>query len=51
MLRSEGVVDVLVTCDDDNRASIGTIEANGGVLEDVITLPNGTCKRRYWIHG
>ena len=51
VLRSEGVVDVLVTCDDDNRASIGTIEANGGVLEDVITLPNGTCKRRYWIHG
>ena len=35
---------VLVTCDDDNLASIKTIESGGGVLEDV-----RSGKRRYWI--
>jgi predicted acetyltransferase len=43
-----GLERVLVTCDDDNVASIRTIESNGGVLEDV----RGTGaerKRRYWI--
>ena len=35
---------VLVTCDDDNLASIKTIESCGGVLEDV-----RSGKRRYWI--
>lgn len=39
-----GIDRVLVTCDDDNLASAGTIERNGGVFEDV---RNG--KRRYWI--
>ncbi len=39
-----GIEHVLVTCDVDNRASAATIEANGGVLEDV----RGR-ERRYWI--
>ena len=39
-----GIDRVLVTCEEDNDASRRTIEANGGVLEDV---RNG--KRRYWI--
>ena len=39
-----GLDRVLLTCDDDNLASAGTIERNGGVYEDT---RNG--KRRYWI--
>lgn len=39
-----GIDRALVTCHDDNLASIGTIESQGGVLEDV---RDG--KRRYWI--
>ena len=39
-----GIDRVLVTCDTDNLASARTIEAGGGVFEDV---RNG--KRRYWI--
>jgi predicted acetyltransferase len=39
-----GIDRVLVTCDEDNTASAGPIERNGGVHEDT---RNG--KRRYWI--
>jgi len=39
---------VLITCDDDNVASAGTIERNGGVLEDVRETEDGP-KRRYWV--
>jgi len=39
-----GIERVLVTCDEDNLPSAGTIERNGGVLEDV-----RAGKRRYWI--
>jgi predicted acetyltransferase len=45
-----GLKHVLVTCDDDNVGSIKTIEKNGGVLESVVTGPDGDQpKRRYWI--
>jgi len=45
-----GLERVLVTCDDDNVGSIKTIEKNGGVLESIVTGPDGdTLKRRYWI--
>ena len=45
-----GLKRVLVTCDDDNVGSIRTIEKNGGVLESIVTGPDGdTPKRRYWI--
>jgi predicted acetyltransferase len=41
---------VLVTCDEDNIASARTIEACGGVLENVVDDPDGgPRKRRYWI--
>lgn len=35
---------VLVTCDEDNVASLRTIESTGGILEDT-----RQGKRRYWI--
>ena len=48
--RTLGLERVLVTCDDDNVGSIKTIEKNGGVLERVVTGPDGdTPMRRYWI--
>lgn len=39
-----GIDPALVTCDDDNVASLRVIEACGGVLEDVRGV-----KRRYWV--
>lgn len=39
-----GIEQALVTCDEDNVASRGTIEGNGGTYEDT---RNG--KRRYWL--
>ncbi len=48
--RSLGIAPVLLTCDDDNVASIRTIEKNGGVLENVVTGPDLVKpKRSYWI--
>lgn len=44
-----GVPAVLVTCDDDNAASIRTIVANGGVLENTEMRSGEVPKRRYWI--
>ncbi len=43
-----GLPRVLITCDDSNVASARTIEANGGVLEDVRDTVLGRT-RRYWI--
>lgn len=48
-LRAAGVEEVLVTCADDNLASIGTIEACGGRLENVEISAEGRPTRRYWI--
>ena len=39
-----GIDPVLVTCDQDNIGSRRTIEANGGVLEDVRGV-----KLRFWV--
>jgi predicted acetyltransferase len=44
-----GLEKVLLTCDDDNIASIKIIEKNGGVLQDKIHQDNGELTRRYWI--
>lgn len=44
-----GIERALVTCDDDNPGSIGTIEACGGTLEDKRAREHGTLTRRYWI--
>lgn len=49
LLRARGISPVLVTCDDDNLASARVIEANGGVLEDVVPGVADMPKRRYWI--
>lgn len=49
-LAALGVDRVLITCDDGNHASAGTIEKAGGVLEDIRpTASGGPPKRRYWI--
>jgi predicted acetyltransferase len=42
--RELGITRALLTCDEDNAGSRGTIERNGGVYED---SRNG--KRRYWL--
>jgi len=45
-----GLDQLLVTCHDDNPASARVIEANGGVLEDVVDdIFGGGPLRRYWI--
>jgi predicted acetyltransferase len=45
-----GLQRALLTCEDGNIASIKTIEANNGVLENVITVATDQpLKRRYWI--
>jgi predicted acetyltransferase len=49
MARSLGVAEVLLTCDDDNVASIKVIERHGGQLHDIRPGSNGIPKRRYWI--
>ena len=48
--RDVGLERVLVTCSDDNVASVRTIERAGGVLQDVVAHPRtGEPNRRYWI--
>jgi predicted acetyltransferase len=48
--RSIGIDRVLVTCDDDNAASIAVIDANGGKLDAVRPATADTpAHRRYWI--
>ncbi len=45
-----GIKQALVTCDDDNIASVKTIEGCGGILENKLDLGAGKAlKRRYWI--
>lgn len=44
-----GIDRVLVTCDEDNAASIATIERCGGELEGVVPTEHGPPKRRYWV--
>ncbi|MDH3660942.1 MAG: GNAT family N-acetyltransferase [Alphaproteobacteria bacterium] len=50
ILRDHGIKRALVTCYDHNVGSAKIIEANGGVLENLIDDPRGGGKsRRYWI--
>jgi len=46
--RAGGVERALVTCDDGNVGSWKAIEANGGVLENIVEV-DGAPLRRYWI--
>lgn len=43
-----GIENVLVTCSKDNIASVKTILANGGILENEVII-DGKEKQRYWI--
>ena len=45
-----GLEKVLLTCDNDNIASIKSIERNGGVLENKIRHKTEVLTRRYWIN-
>ena len=50
VLRERGIDRALVTCYDHNIASAKIIEANGGVMENIIDDPRGGGQsRRYWI--
>lgn len=50
LARRVGLRRVLVTCDEDNLASIRTIEGAGGIVADVVPVGDGMPnKRRYWI--
>ena len=45
-----GLIEVLITCDDNNVGSIKAIEKNGGVLKETKKLTEGKpFKRYYWI--
>ncbi|ANH37390.1 Acetyltransferase (GNAT) family protein [Nocardioides dokdonensis FR1436] len=48
--RDLGIEQALVTCDVDNVASAGVIEACGGVFEDVAPAGESVAaKKRYWV--
>jgi len=48
--RQHGLTRVLVTCDEENLASMRTIARAGGILEDIVLIEEGRPrKRRYWI--
>lgn len=48
--RTLGIDRLLLTCDDDNIASIKVIEAQGGILENTLSGNDlRVPKRRYWI--
>ena len=48
--RRRGLSRVLLTCDDDNRASARVIEKNGGrEIEPTISPRSGKVVRRFWI--
>ncbi len=47
--RELGLEKVLVSCDNDNYGSAKTIQKNGGVLENEVTLEDGAVVQSYWI--
>ena len=46
--RKLGIKKVLMVCDKDNPSSARTIQKNGGILENEITV-DGIIEQRYWI--
>lgn len=50
LAKTLGLIEVLLTCDDTNTASIKVIEKNGGVLKETKLIAEGKpLKRYYWI--
>jgi len=49
LARGLGLAEVLLTCDDDNAASIRVIEKNGGVLRDTRRIDEGATPKRYYV--
>ncbi len=49
--RRRGIMDILITCDDDNIGSRKIIEANGGLLADKVDNHRAALTRRYWIRS
>ena len=50
-IKSIGVNDVLITCDESNVISAKLIESCGGELEGIVHVPVLGCMvKRYWIH-
>ena len=49
--RSLGIIDILITCDDDNIGSYKIIEACGGVLDNRVNNGRHVLTRRYWIRA
>ncbi len=52
LVRAAGVGRALITCDDDNTASVAVIESCGGRLDPQwprSQLPDAPARRRYWI--
>jgi predicted acetyltransferase len=48
---ARSIGNLLVTCDADNIASERTICKNGGLLENIVNLPNSSKqKKRFWIN-
>jgi predicted acetyltransferase len=48
--KSLGLIEVLLTCDDNNIGSIKVIDKNGGILKETKKLTEGKpLKRYYWI--
>lgn len=45
-----GIEKALVTCNNDNYGSAGTIKNNGGILENEFHEDNGNIVERYWIN-
>ena len=47
--RKLGIDRALITCDKNNIGSAKTIQKNGGILENEITVDDGGILQRYWI--
>ncbi|WP_158006629.1 GNAT family N-acetyltransferase [Floricoccus penangensis] len=41
---------LLLVCNEDNIASIKTIEKNGGILEDIVINYDNKLQKRYWVN-
>lgn len=50
-LKKRGINEVFVTCDEDNIASQKIIQSSGGVLQDIVEIPQNPGKKtmRWWI--